>query len=278
VVKDLVGEEYLDLLVKLTPIMANFYHIDVAFAVVDKDKYVSVFKPPSLPLEIDIGEPIKPGSAIYDAILQKRRVIKEVPKEVFGVSIRALAQPILAEDNTVIGGWALVCSKANEAALNEIIDQFSLAFSQVNTSMQEISYGAQNLAKISETLSSAAYTTLDNVKKTDEILQMIREIADQTKLLGLNAAIEAARAGEQGRGFAVVAEEIRRLSEQSNISAKQVKQILSLIGESMNSIREETQETSAVSQQQSSSLQEIAASLQELTAQLESLQQLAKNI
>jgi len=278
VVKDLVGEEYLDLLVKVTPIMANFFLVDVAFAVVNTEKYLAAFKPPSLPLEINAGDPIKAGSAVFQAISEKRRVVRDVPKEIFGMPIRSLSQPILAEDNTVIGAFAIVFSKANEATLNEIIEQFSQAFNQVNTSVQEISYGAQNLAKIGEKLSAAAYTTMDNVNKTDEILQMIREIADQTKLLGLNAAIEAARAGEHGRGFAVVAEEIRRLSEQSNISAKQVKQILSLIGESMNSIKEETQETSAVSEEQSSSLQEIAASLQELTAQLESLQQLAKNI
>ncbi len=61
-----------------------------------------------------------------------------------------------------------------------------------------------------------------------EIVNAISGIASQTNLLALNAAIEAARAGEQGRGFAVVAEEVRRLSEQASLSAKQ---IAGLIGE-----------------------------------------------
>jgi methyl-accepting chemotaxis protein len=83
----------------------------------------------------------------------------------------------------------------------------------------------ENIQLVHTDLQASSDRTKANARRVEEIqtvLELLKDIADQTALLALNAAIEAARAGESGRGFAVVADEVRRLAERSMAAASQI--------------------------------------------------------
>ena len=111
----------------------------------------------------------------------------------------------------------------------EDADKALATTSENKSSLDVVVANVHDMARRTKAVAATVETLNDQASRIGGIVNLIKEVADQTNLLALNAAIEAARAGEQGRGFAVVADEVRKLSERTSASTSEIASMIARI-------------------------------------------------
>nr|WP_051604746.1 methyl-accepting chemotaxis protein [Helicobacter rodentium] len=124
---------------------------------------------------------------------------------------------------------------------NSQTEQMNTLFDSMEKQVSALGKMVDLAADITDSMQSVSSRTSDVIAQGEDIknvIGIIRDIADQTNLLALNAAIEAARAGEHGRGFAVVADEVRKLAERTQKSLGEIEANTNLLVQSINDMAE----------------------------------------
>ena len=254
------------------------FPFDCMIAVADKERFLSLI--PGIKMKIDnpVGQPITQGDGLWEAVHEKRICSNIVDKAVWGFPFKNISTPIRNIEGEVIGAMGLAYSLENQETLQNAAETIATTAEEVIASSEELSANASKLNEELDSIRVASELMVKNLDQSDKMLLFIKNIAANTKLLGLNASIEAARAGEQGLGFSVVANEIGRLSANSSSSVEEIKEILEGIRGEMVILGGKIAAADQISSQQEAATQEITESIESLTMLAEKIQDLALKV
>ena len=267
----MADKDILNSYVQIMPTISDLYNGDVGFSITDREKYIFAQIAPRLGFRVNVGEPIRQGSAVRRAMEEGHRVKIRADKAVFGVPYLATAVPIRDDCGRIIGAFCFIETTERQEKLKEMAASLTKSMVDMAGTSEEISAQAEQIAALTRELSQATQESQGRVRESDQVLGFIRNISGQTNLLGLNAAIEAARVGEMGRGFGVVAEEIRKLATSSGESVKKIETII-------RDIKTDSSHTSEQLQQIDEAINQIAGAMTLLASSVEQAGALAAQL
>lgn len=236
----------------------------------------SKFDVPSIP----VGYSLKEDDNASCVIKTKKPSIIEFDASKCGIPTIFMTYPVFDEENSneLVATFGIVLPKNNAVRLREISSTIGYQLCSISAASEQLAASASEIHTGEQELNNTIKEIFNFSKQIDDISLFIKQVADQTNLLGLNASIEAARAGESGKGFGVVAKEIRKLSEQSKSSVPKIRELTDLIKQKTNEASCKSKVSLSASQEQAATSEEITASIEEITTIANELNEIAKNI
>lgn len=234
------------------------YPNDACIVIIDEREVVGYLPARNFDLKTVVGTKIEnfQTTATVRALKSRHVLREEHGPERFGFAYISTAQPVL-DGGKVIGVVSAVISNTQVDSIRTVAGELSSSVEEMTATNLELSIASGDVAKQLQQLVADAETMDVEIRNTSDIVHIVKDIAQKSKILGLNASIEAARSGEYGKGFAVVASEIQKMAQNSTESADKIAKQLETIRSSVQTVTTTSSQVAAFTEQFSTSMQEL---------------------
>ncbi|MFJ7732093.1 methyl-accepting chemotaxis protein [Lysinibacillus sp. NPDC097231] len=254
----------------------DFYQVtypeDACIIVADTEKVIAYQPGKQVDLKVSVGDPVGKyrGTTTEKALSSGRFIREERGSEGFGMAYIASAQPIF-DGGKVIGVLSAIISNKKMDSMRLLATELSSSVEEMTATNEELAVASEDVSNRLEALSKFSESMTGDIQQINTIVNLVKDLAMKSKILGLNASIEAARSGEHGRGFSVVASEIQKMSQSSTDSADSITNQLESIKQSIDQINESINQIAAFTHQFSTSMYELTGAYKGINSTAEKL-------
>jgi methyl-accepting chemotaxis protein len=213
---------------------------------------------------VDLWDNLCQGRAFQDKIV---RVTKDGRK----LTLEATYMPILKEDHVQAVIKIATDITKRETVLQESTAELIAMVEEMTANTDEVLEASKLIVDHMAKLNTESAVVSDQLKSIQSVTSVVKDIASQSHLLGLNAAIEAARAGEQGRGFEVVAIEVRKMADSSKLSAEDIFIQINEIAKAMSSMMQKIEDITDQISNNSDAMSELKKAYDHIAATTDNL-------
>ncbi|KOY15817.1 methyl-accepting chemotaxis protein [Paenibacillus xylanivorans] len=251
---------------------------DVSISVMDREKFLFFESGKALKYDYKAGDPIADIHRDFKMLQNESKTREHYPAELFGIASDSYFHPIKNEQNEIEAVLCITYSMDTQDQLKKLMNQAGEVTGKLIEGIQHVAAHSEELSATSEEILSNTKRAVEDSSNVNEVVSYIKEISEQTNLLGLNAAIEAARVGEAGAGFGVVATEIRKMSTGTKEATGRIEQSLDAVKKSVLNMEQEIAQISVSSQEQAKLVTEFMNVIDQLNETNHGLRQLVEKI